>query len=217
MTLHAAKGLEFPLVFVVAIEHGVLPHQRRGQEENDFEEERRLLFVGITRSREELQLSYARRRMVRGGDYPTVMSQFLLELPREEMEIIQPEPIRAPDRDAAPGELPWDMDYIDEPCDDVGDERARPRKADRRKTLAIRLMTAAEMLPAPRANHAALSPDEYQQGMVVRHPEHGPGKIVALSGHGDKRTATVQFFNEAGQIKYILLHSNLQPVKMSDP
>ena len=87
MTLHAAKGLEFPVVYIVGIEHGLLPHERSGQEEHEIEEERRLLFVGITRCREELQLSFARRRMVRGGYYPTISSQFLMELPREEMEL----------------------------------------------------------------------------------------------------------------------------------
>src|SRR4030095_16912043 len=59
MTLHAAKGLEFPVVYIVAVEDGVLPHERVGQHPDELEEERRLAFVGITRAKDELHLSYA--------------------------------------------------------------------------------------------------------------------------------------------------------------
>jgi DNA helicase-2/ATP-dependent DNA helicase PcrA len=85
MTLHAAKGLEFPVVFVVACENGFLPHERNMHDDEKVEEERRLLFVGITRAREELQLSYAQYRSFRGQTTPTVPSPFLMELPRHEM------------------------------------------------------------------------------------------------------------------------------------
>jgi DNA helicase-2/ATP-dependent DNA helicase PcrA len=87
MTLHAAKGLEFPAVFIVACENGFLPHERNMHDEEKVEEERRLLFVGITRSREDLQLSYAEYRAFRGVACPTVPSPFLMELPRGEMDV----------------------------------------------------------------------------------------------------------------------------------
>src|SRR5256885_347924 len=87
MTLHAAKGLEFPAVFIVACEQGLLPHERSRHDDDKLEEERRLLFVGITRAREELQLSYAHYRAFRGQACPTVPSSFLMELPRPEMAL----------------------------------------------------------------------------------------------------------------------------------
>src|SRR6478609_91459 len=103
MTLHAAKGLEFPVVFIVAVEDGVLPHERVGQHPDELEEERRLVFVGVTRAMEELQLSYAVTRDFRGVRRRTIPSSFLMEMPRGEMEMVD----SAPAFDAA-AHLDWD-------------------------------------------------------------------------------------------------------------
>ena len=81
MTLHAAKGLEFPVVFIVGLEEGLLPHSRVLKDGGDVEEERRLFFVGITRARRELYLSQCRVRSFRGQTQATQPSQFLGELP----------------------------------------------------------------------------------------------------------------------------------------
>lgn len=87
MTLHAAKGLEFPNVYIAAVEENVLPHARSKDDPMQLEEERRLLFVGITRAESQLQISYAKRRGFSGQAYG-VPSSFLIELPRSEMHII---------------------------------------------------------------------------------------------------------------------------------
>ena len=86
MTLHAAKGLEFPVVFMVGLEEGVLPHARAKDDPKQLEEERRLCFVGITRAMKQLTISRARRRQIRGAWIPTVRSPFLTELPLEQVE-----------------------------------------------------------------------------------------------------------------------------------
>ncbi|UCG55841.1 MAG: UvrD-helicase domain-containing protein [Phycisphaerales bacterium] len=80
MTLHAAKGLEFENVFVVGLEDGLLPHERGIDDEDELEEERRLFFVGITRAKTNLQVSYSRYRTIRGQMLRSVPSQFLFEL-----------------------------------------------------------------------------------------------------------------------------------------
>src|SRR5207253_6951616 len=83
MTLHASKGLEFPVVYVLAVEQGLLPHERSLAKDEDVEEERRLCFVGMTRAMKELYLTRARIREVRGEANYTVPSNFLQELPAE--------------------------------------------------------------------------------------------------------------------------------------
>ncbi len=88
MTLHASKGLEFPVVFIIALEEGLIPHERSRSDDDSVEEERRLLFVGMTRAKDELQLSLGQYREFRGQRRMTIPSPFLLELPRHELRMI---------------------------------------------------------------------------------------------------------------------------------
>jgi len=83
MTMHAAKGLEFPIVFMVGMEEGLFPHARSLMDKNELEEERRLCYVGMTRAREKLYLTYARRRIYFGQKNSATVSRFLFELPEE--------------------------------------------------------------------------------------------------------------------------------------
>ncbi len=194
MTLHAAKGLEFPVVFIVAVEDGLLPHERSRDWLDQTEEERRLFFVGITRAQEELYLSMAKYRSFRGQSRLTIPSRFLTELPVAEMEV----------QDfswAAP--VAWPQDHIDEmhdPGDRDDEEIVLDPVSASPATVSngVRLMTAAELsavatgirregeAPAEPATLAAVNPDAFHHGMVVRHPQYGLGKIIALSGNGTK-------------------------------
>jgi len=80
MTLHSAKGLEFDNVFIVGVEEGLLPHEKSADDGDETEEERRLLFVGITRAKTNLHISFAKYRQIRGQLLRTIPSQFLFEL-----------------------------------------------------------------------------------------------------------------------------------------
>ncbi len=89
MTLHAAKGLEFPLVFICGLEEGLFPHQRSADDAARLEEERRLCYVGMTRAERELVLTRAESRRLHGSDFHPAPSRFLREIPRELVEEVQ--------------------------------------------------------------------------------------------------------------------------------
>src|SRR5690606_22418964 len=90
MTLHSAKGLEFPLVFLVGMEEGLFPNQRSVDESGRLEEERRLAYVGITRARQKLVLSYAESRRLHGQDMFGMPSRFLREIPGDLLHEVRP-------------------------------------------------------------------------------------------------------------------------------
>ncbi|MBI1826822.1 MAG: UvrD-helicase domain-containing protein [Planctomycetes bacterium] len=115
MTLHAAKGLEFPIVYIVGLENGLLPFRRMQDDAGagyDEEEERRLFFVGITRARRQLTLTRANYRMLRGITTRTTFSPFLDELPPNALQWIESERVATPVRSSRidRGELPSDVD-----------------------------------------------------------------------------------------------------------
>jgi DNA helicase-2/ATP-dependent DNA helicase PcrA len=195
-------------VFIVAVEQGLVPHERSRETNELVEEERRLLFVGITRAREELQLGMATYREFRGLRRRTVPSQFLMELPRGEMNVVEPAWTAPPDWETSDGgdEAAWDFGDPEAVDDLAPSERSAPR-------ATAPLMTAAELSNAATAEVRRTAPEAFHLDMIVRHPEYGLGKVIALSGTGIKRTATVAFASTAGEKKFRLAQSDLVPVR----
>ena len=91
MTTHAAKGTEFPVVFIVGLEEGLLPHSRSLMEKDELEEERRLCYVGLTRAEDKLFLTLARRRLFFGQRTNNPPSRFISDIPAELMEKVEPD------------------------------------------------------------------------------------------------------------------------------
>lgn len=203
MTLHAAKGLEFPVVFIVAVEQGFLPHERRRDSSDDDEEERRLLFVGITRAEEELQLSMAHYRSTRGQSRPVVPSSFLMELPRDEMEIVGRLDIARGHDEMHGGDEAWRDDEF------MQDHPGSPQFDE--PSISIR---TSDMLSETDDGTRSYPPHLFQQDMLVEHPTYGSGKIVSVSGSDRKRTASVMFFNDGIQRTFHVAFCELVPTDM---
>jgi DNA helicase-2/ATP-dependent DNA helicase PcrA len=209
MTLHASKGLEFPSVFIIGVEDDMLPHFRSKEQEDQVEEERRLLFVGITRAKEQLQLSYCKRRLVRGDNRPVIASPFLMELPREELRYVEPDVVEDYfDEDPyASNDYPDSWDLADEGPDTVAESEdelcqlddeerlTRRQKPSLSKTLSSSVKTASQL--------AALQPlagmPQFRQGQLVYHAKYGDGTITSMTGRGPKCTVVVTF--EDGESK----------------
>ena len=205
MTLHAAKGLEFPVVFLVAVEDGVLPHERSLEDPSQLEEERRLAFVGITRAEQELQLSHVLRRDFRGRRSMAIPSSFLMEIGRDELDT----------HHAATQESLLD-NAIDELYEEPVFEQLTPISDDSCQVEQSTVTTAAAMAGEARGVERPLDdervpPDRFRLGMTVLHPEYGLGKIVTLSGSGNSRKARVQFVL-GDERPFMLAHSPLRPV-----
>ena len=195
MTLHAAKGLEFPVVFIVGLEQGLLPHSRAGEDDAEMEEERRLFFVGITRAERELYLSHCRVREFRGQRQATIPSRFIAELPEDALDV-------------------RDLSEFS-----AGGAFVAPRRPEFRPPNAghgppnlggFRLTTAAALGGAVATGpHHDL--DAFRPGLAVMHPNYGLGRIVAVDGAGPDRKGRVAFA-VGGERTFVLAKSPLRPV-----
>ena len=144
----------------------------------------------------------------------SIPSSFLMELPRDEMEVH--EPTKRSANEFLEYELEEDAGW-DEHAQAAHNRYEQPIvDATVPTSSAPRVMTAAEMLGESTTGRGRADPEAFVQGMLVSHPEHGLGKITALSGSGEKRSATIQFFNPSRQRRFRLVHSHLQPVKSTD-
>jgi DNA helicase-2/ATP-dependent DNA helicase PcrA len=189
MTLHSAKGLEFSDVYVAGLEEGFLPHVQSAGSEEEIEEERRLLYVGMTRARRRLILTLARQRMLYGEIRARQASRFLDELPADVARL--DEGVSSPtifDRDTDDDSVSWDTPRRRAP----GPGRGAPVTVARRRT------------PVP-GTLPGLS-----RGSRVRHPTYGPGVILQQEGSGDEARLTV-FFDRAGKKKFVAKFANLAP------
>jgi DNA helicase II / ATP-dependent DNA helicase PcrA len=169
MTIHCAKGLEYPVVFLAGLEEDLFPHQMAGPHEEDIEEERRLCYVAMTRARERLFLTQARLRRFQGALLPHRPSRFLDEIPEQLIDEVG----------APPGS------FLAEPPTWSGSSAARP---------AARI----EPPPPPivRVTPSPPEADGFDVGRHVLHPRFGDGKILAREGSGEHLKLTIHFGTE---------------------
>jgi DNA helicase-2/ATP-dependent DNA helicase PcrA len=216
MTLHSAKGLEFRAVVVAGLEDGLLPHFNSQGAREDIEEERRLLYVGMTRARERLYLSCCRRRRMAGRYQDQAESPFLAELPDQLLTVTQSPDLFTSERYEPRAQGVYSF---------FGGGGGRPAAAPSASSAPS--APSAPFRPAPPPSSppsygrpaapqrpAAPAPSAaprraIKRGSRVRHPTLGPGVVLEFEGEGDEARLTV-FFEKAGKRKLVAKFANLE-------
>ena len=195
MTLHSAKGLEYPVVFLVGMEDGIFPHTRALSDPDELEEERRLAYVGITRAQQRLHVSHAWSRQLFGTTSYNPPSRFLDEIPAE---LVQRQGAveggaGSSGRQSYRRRDDWASPPPYRPRDEGGGRFTDDgrRAADRhRERVVDAALAAGRAAPATPSNAQQLG---LRVGDDVEHPKFGEGVIIDIAGQGDKAEATIRF------------------------
>jgi len=187
MTMHAAKGLEFPTVIIAGLEEGLFPHSRSSEDQEELEEERRLCYVGMTRAQSQLVLTSAARRRVFGEYQSTEPSRFLDEIPSELVERITPVHI--------PQYGSFSHSHYEFRTNPYGRKGRGGRFREGEAAYAYE-------------NEDQSTPN-LRPGMRVRHAQFGVGNIVGVEEHNDDLKITVRF-NTVGTKKLLAKYAKLE-------
>jgi DNA helicase-2/ATP-dependent DNA helicase PcrA len=207
MTLHSAKGLEFPLVFLVGMEENLFPHSRTLLNPGELEEERRLCYVGMTRAMNTLILTRVRYRRRYGTDMPepTVASRFLEEVPPHLLEDLG-SPSRRPSISQMYAQMTSERSHYNYEDEDQS-MSSSPSYGRRQKrstytgptynsieNIAEFFASRGKKFSAPKiADPAPTGRKGFRPGQRVRHPKYGEGTVYKREGEGDEAKITVQF------------------------
>ena len=197
MTLHSAKGLEFPVVFLVGLENGLFP-SLRAVEEGNLEEERRLAYVGITRAREKLFVSYAESRRIHGVEQICAPSQFLKEIPSECTVELRPRAgvLRSQfgvqsGRGGFGGPVRMGSGY------------SEPSPWRERQQEGYNLSRPSVPARMAQESYAASGTMGFRLGQSVRHASFGEGVILSFDGEGERARVEIRFANSG--TKWLML------------
>ena len=212
MTLHASKGLEFPVVFVAGLEEGLFPLQQATQEKAELEEERRLFYVGVTRAEERLYLSWARSRYRYGEQTSNPRSRFLDEIDSDVVRTEAGGELEQDDTRFQSGDGPTeDYDKMDPHYyrRNLRDQNSGNGSRSNKKNLRRIENTSG-------GSGRRVVYDEGQgeivPGVRVEHSKFGQGKVQSVEGKGDKATAVVYFGSGVGNKKLKLKYARLRVI-----
>ncbi len=188
MTVHSAKGLEFTSVFITGLEEGLFPHENSINEQNGLEEERRLMYVAITRAKERLYLSHTQSRMLHGQVRYNMPSRFLEELPAESLKWLTPKAKDARWGGSTKSGATWQdgytrqREYESNDFFDSGSERPRPIKRVGSASTEVKRLASP-----PRGSYP------FSIGQNVFHTKFGEGRVTGLEGVDADARAQVSF------------------------
>ncbi len=199
MTLHSAKGLEYPVAFLAGMEEGMFPHQRSLDKESALEEERRLCYVGMTRAMRHLYLTRARVRRVYGYAQETLRSRFLSEIPQGLVEELESwdEPAVSGQRD-----ISWSR-----PKGAFGRFAQTAEPTPSKQASGAPKRRAVSTFDAPSQTQTA---SFIQRNARVEHPSFGQGRIMQVDGRGENARVVVKF-DDGSQKALLVEFANLKP------
>ncbi|MGB9179790.1 MAG: UvrD-helicase domain-containing protein [Pyrinomonadaceae bacterium] len=231
MTMHAAKGLEFPLVFIVGLEDGLFPHSRSATDPAELEEERRLCYVAITRAERFLYVTHAMKRRVYGEEMASEPSQFLNEMPLDLMEDLSrgaswlsfarnsstlenkhaASALRgdARERTRYAGKTYDSVDSIAEFFRKRSQQLSPPANRPQSSEPVIKRRASSSDTSSSSAKSSASNESGFTPGSHVRHPKYGRGLVLRREGAGDSAKLTVSFPG-FGQKKLIEKYAGLE-------
>lgn len=193
MTVHAAKGLEFPYVFVVGLEENLFPSMMSGENQESLEEERRLFYVAITRAKKRLFLSFATTRFKWGQFTESKASRFINEL---DEKYIKKQEISLLENNYKPHKIYPKVKY-----------KRKESYANNHKSIYSKKFTKISTSKNTDINISSLN--KIKNGIQVIHNKFGIGKVLNVSGEGSNKKATI-FFNGIGQKKLLLKFAKLE-------
>jgi len=203
LTLHAAKGLEFPAVFLTGVEEGLLPHSRAFDEPDGLAEERRLMYVGITRAKEYLYLTHAFRRTVFGSNQTTVPSQFLFDLSGDDVEGMSPMTEHILTERKVRQQSVWEVSPMPPP-------KPKPTPTPASENLTQRQMDIRSKITpfgggGGTSTQTSKPPEktQFQSGDRVSHAKFGRGSVLLSKKEGEVEEVTVAFDDRRFAIKTV--------------
>jgi DNA helicase-2/ATP-dependent DNA helicase PcrA len=203
LTLHAAKGLEYPVVFITGLEEGMLPHSRSMEDAEELAEERRLFYVGITRAKDRVYLSHAFRRTFYGTTEATTPSRFLMDIPDELTTGARPKRRRQESKARAGS---WNQSTPSWSSSNRSSNRSSSKTYSGGSQSSYRKTTswsepARKPLPKPKyldnqyqePERPTFTEPQYHTGQKVKHAKFGEGIVIESKTTGNDEEVSVAF------------------------
>ena len=206
MTLHSAKGLEFPVVFLVGMEEGIFPGYKSIGEPKELEEERRLFYVGITRAKQFLHLTCAKQRTIFGSTSYNAVSRFIKEIPDNLLDGVVNN-----DQEEKFNDMSYNWGYGKTSAGKVTTYKFDEAKNEIKQKSTYQFRTAESFLSSLSQKQANSGVDitKYKEGMRIYHKKFGEGIIQKIEAEGDDYKLDIQF-DKSGHKRLMAKFANLE-------